>query len=963
MKKLIFTLIVLSTFLSAQEEFYQKYYSRDFLTDIHDVESAPDGGFYLTGLYETDEKVEIKLIRTNIYGDTLFTKSFPASSRDQIKYHVDLSVLENGNLMLLGTTGENANENIVLFKLNSSGNILDTHNFANENFYSWSLIATFDGGWLIAGIESYEVHLLKIDSSFQVEWSGDYGRLGRFWTRYGVIQSSDSSFIYSHYRHIVKLDKNGDQLWEKELKQRTAVIAELENASIIAGSSQKLFLFNLSGDSLNEIEFDNYENKIGEPLNLLASNGFIFLSGDYFSKVDTAGNFYFSDRLDFQAYSMVEVKNDISVCGGINNYYEFSEGPSLLRSDTNGFYKVLRYKEPIGGESFYNGSLYELDIRVRGYHGILAELSLNSGRDWWPINVELAESKDRYSIVFPYTLSDSCLLKILVEEDHSLKGQADSVFRIIEYHSESIGFDYIAINQILMWFGGNGYGSHNPVNDGNGLYWPCGIEGRKSSIFQDGLLFGGNIDGEARVYGSMFRTSMQPGNIDTNGQVGNPEDTQFSIRKTRNDWELLPDGDEKNRLKNDWYHWPVHLGAPYIDNDFDGFYNPEIDNPVAYGDEINWMVMNTADDELSSFLYGIPGIAIESQLSIYAYKRDDDLKDVVFKQYRLYNKSEKDVKDMFFAYWSDPDLGDASDDYVGCDSLLNLMYCYNATNYDDIYGLPPAVGYLLLQGPIVSSLQTDSAYFFSKWIEGYKNSESTSFTPFINGDNFFRDPSSGMTQGSSEMYNYFNGRNWQGIEFTNPVLNKKTKFIFNGDPVKQSGWYEELYWPDGVPFTDHRMMLSSGPFDMAAGDSQEVVYAIIMAQGEDHLDSITKLKEKALAVRNFYYTGVLTSLEEEGNNLNPKSFALHQNYPNPFNPTTIMNYDLRFTSDVKLIVYDVLGREVKTLVNKTKQAGSHKITFNASNLSSGVYYYKLKARPSTGSGIKFEQTRKMLLLR
>ena len=71
-------------------------------------------------------------------------------------------------------------------------------------------------------------------------------------------------------------------------------------------------------------------------------------------------------------------------------------------------------------------------------------------------------------------------------------------------------------------------------------------------------------------------------------------------------------------------------------------------------------------------------------------------------------------------------------------------------------------------------------------------------------------------------------------------------------------------WPGGPAPDDTRLIMGTGPFDFASGDSQEVVYAIIMARGKDHLDSITELKRKAAAVRDFYYTGVLpTAIENE----------------------------------------------------------------------------------------------------
>ena len=90
--------------------------------------------------------------------------------------------------------------------------------------------------------------------------------------------------------------------------------------------------------------------------------------------------------------------------------------------------------------------------------------------------------------------------------------------------------------------------------------------------------------------------------------------------------------------------------------------------------------------------------------------------------------------------------------------------------------------------------------------------------------------------------------------------------------------------------------------------------------------------------------------------LTPENFELAQNYPNPFNPVTTIQYSIPQRSNVTLKVYDVLGNEIAALVNEEKLAGVYEVDFNASNLSSGVYFYKLQ-------GGSFVETKKMILLR
>jgi parallel beta-helix repeat protein len=88
----------------------------------------------------------------------------------------------------------------------------------------------------------------------------------------------------------------------------------------------------------------------------------------------------------------------------------------------------------------------------------------------------------------------------------------------------------------------------------------------------------------------------------------------------------------------------------------------------------------------------------------------------------------------------------------------------------------------------------------------------------------------------------------------------------------------------------------------------------------------------------------------------PTSYMLGQNYPNPFNPTTAVSFQLPAVSDVKLVVYDILGREVEVLVNEKKNPGRYEVHFDASRLASGVYFYRLEAG-------QFVSTKKLVVLR
>ena len=123
------------------------------------------------------------------------------------------------------------------------------------------------------------------------------------------------------------------------------------------------------------------------------------------------------------------------------------------------------------------------------------------------------------------------------------------------------------------------------------------------------------------------------------------------------------------------------------------------------------------------------------------------------------------------------------------------------------------------------------------------------------------------------------------------------------------------------------------------------------------------------ALRDFFGNAYLRPLSnitdvEDENNLTQAEFNLEQNFPNPYNSQTTISYSIPNSSSVQIQIFDVLGREVSTLLNEEKAAGNYKINFNAGELTSGVYLYRLQAvDPEINSGQVFVQTRKMILLK
>jgi len=112
-----------------------------------------------------------------------------------------------------------------------------------------------------------------------------------------------------------------------------------------------------------------------------------------------------------------------------------------------------------------------------------------------------------------------------------------------------------------------------------------------------------------------------------------------------------------------------------------------------------------------------------------------------------------------------------------------------------------------------------------------------------------------------------------------------------------------------------------------------------------------------------FYTRAVTFSSEDNKEF-PSNFTLTQNFPNPFNPSTNIRYGLPERAFVLIRIYDVIGREVSTLVNEEKNAGYHNVVFDIGTLASGVYLYRLEATPTAGSGNDtFSQTRYMTIIK
>ncbi len=467
-----------------------------------------------------------------------------------------------------------------------------------------------------------------------------------------------------------------------------------------------------------------------------------------------------------------------------------------------------------------------------------------------------------------------------------------------------------------FWVNYEGLTGHDPFTGSAGGYYPRGV---MTAIYADGFIWGGYLKqngvavSDTPTVGGIgyYRVGTTPGWIQDDGTPVSPDDPRVRIYRIRDDWRSLTASQvlqEATELYNvpvngvtdamtsaiiaqyaaDWKNWPVDLGAPYYDVNHNGKYDPVLDKDgypikakydkdgnlveggdypgIAQADQTIWLVVNDLNESKMLNLSGSKPIGIEVQITLWAYNQPGNtLGQIVFKRYKMINKSGYTIDSMFVAQFSDPDVGDYSDDLVGCDTTLSLHFAYNGSPVDAEYAKvnlpPPAVGFDFFQGPLVPGAPTDSAVSNLQRVYGYKNLPMTSFGYFSAGGSI-SDPPMGRIEFTLQWYNMLNG-----YEPTNDLKNptpyvigsgpKKgtpSKFPLYGDPVKDPNATEGDIdgQGDNMGPGDRRMFACTGPFTMKPGDAQEIVVALVGGMGGTNIQSIADLKSTDNVAQKVY---------------------------------------------------------------------------------------------------------------
>jgi len=426
----------------------------------------------------------------------------------------------------------------------------------------------------------------------------------------------------------------------------------------------------------------------------------------------------------------------------------------------------------------------------------------------------------------------------------------------ILYKPTTLGLiERMSVNNIDIPLENNG-----GIGDDGKSYYPSG-QTSLSFLFAGGFGTSGYVNGELRA------SWMAPASLIEEWQPGtftmDPTDplAKFYVVDKTDGFGSQP--------YIDWAD-AVSMGAEFQDLNGDGMYDPNVDRPDMLGDKIIWCPLSDQTDlAIRAGGLATDPLDLEVHQHVWAFARSDELGDVVFLRYRLINPSQNNIDDLIFTVVEDPDLGDHLDDRIGCDTVFvlpaepgadpdtvkSLGFIYN-DGTDGQYGAnPPAFGVDFFQGPVVSS-PGDTAYLYRgpffgiDTVADFRNLGMTSFMYYIQSNAIIGDPD------NADIARYYQegGRDQEGLPIdptawgTGGTASTDPRFVFSGDPTdgpNGSGWLDIT--PD-----DKRFMVNCGPFQLAAGDTQDIVVGYVVAQGTDALNSLDKLRKTDVVAQAAY---------------------------------------------------------------------------------------------------------------
>lgn len=926
------SLILLNVQTSAQQTtFYEPY--PQFQSIYNLIDDLHSSYYFFTYNYVNNTSQRF-LCKTNYYG----TLDWAIDIGSDYQGNVYLS--ENFTPMWANfSSGE-----MILNEVTPDGYISTRKVYSSNNYLSNAKLIRFDDGKFAAiylskiGTTQYFYNAIILDENFQYIKSINFnnGNISNSGALSTLIKLNDR-YAFVGMRELLMINSNNEKISYIKFNDEITSAQKIDDNYFYIAFKNRVCKYSKDGALIKTTEIPFYTNYA----RLVDNNDGTFLVvTDKFTLIDSDGNIIWQKNVGGFYMSIIRTSDGGYLCAtnGLLKLDQNLSASVFLGLSINS--KIITgTKEKIRWSSVIDGI------------GVL-EFSKDGISNWQKIaNVNLRDASYGWDV--PYETTDNAKLRLnLYGTNRTIYSNSFQIILDTETANK------ISVNNIKYYYKTNGIVNFSSVAP---LYWLDDFNQYGEFLYSEGLMWAGNIENELRAGGASFSSGLQPGNIISLNQAANQSDNKFKSWKYNTDWDNFQDTLKRNNFKYDFYNWPVDLGAPWIDQNRNGNYEPESgDRPKTEADEIHWMVMNDLDSTKCKKFLGSKPIGLEAQLSIYAYK--NKYPNVVFKNYLIINKSNKKISDMYFSYFSDDDLGVTSSNYIGCDSTLGLSYTYcTSDRLDYVFGAQaPSIGHMLLQGPIIKSSASNQAIFKGNIKSGYKNINATSLSGSMKSmTGYIFDPPSDANnyQATVQTYNIMKGLHNYGNPVINPLTNKPAVFHFSGDPETGTGWLNNISAIGTIIPSDKRYYVNVGPFTMEPQDTQEIVVAILIAKGISNANSVTELKKLATSIRDYYYSKILTSVDDGFDEL-PTSYKLFQNYPNPFNPETKIKFYLPTASKVTITLFDLLGRKVTDLTNDFLTSGLHEINFSAKilNISSGIYFYRFIAND-------FIQVKKMILLK
>lgn len=514
--KLFFTVLLatISTLFSQTITFEKTLKNLD--TPIYSVVESGDY-FYINS-----NRICSKLDK---YGNVEWTIKIPQQDFSSGKSFRLMATANDGGVIIPGFT---ENKELLVHKISADGDVNNTiiTSSGGEEIGLAAITLENGGYYVVSLVDNDYLNLYKLSENFTIEQTDtiSYSFFG-FAVKIGIIQIGANELLIFGPAGLVKI-LNGKESWRVTGLFSNAIVS---NNNIYALRNNILDKYDLQGNLVSSVNLPIPM----KGFNIFSDNTIVAASNSKIYRLQSDGTEIWQSPFRGSGifFDIKETAdNGILVAGGYQNSFGL-----LLKASSDGNFKSIDIMSPNYNDRWDVFSTTKITWYTNITSFFKIELSADGGNNWEIITEFVTSDVGEYTLNVPEISSTDCLIRITDTNDPLNFDISDDKFRI----SYAKDYDYVAANQVLMWVNNNGIGSNNPITGQAGFYWPGGIDATQTAVFQDGLVWGGIVDGEVRVNGSTYRTGLKPGYILENGLPSDPESETGKIYKIKKNWGLL----------------------------------------------------------------------------------------------------------------------------------------------------------------------------------------------------------------------------------------------------------------------------------------------------------------------------------------------------------------------------------------------------------------------------------------